>query len=660
MRFSPNFLDEIRARLPVSQVVGRKVALKKAGREYRGLSPFKVEKSPSFFVNDQKGFYHCFASGEHGDIFTFVMKTEGLEFPEAVERLAAEAGVPMPKTVERNVEQEDQRDRLYRLLEVSAEFFETALRLAQGAEARRYLEKRGLAQETIKSFRLGFAPNSRTALGTHLRAKGFSNADMVTAGMLISGQDIPEPYDRFRNRVMFPILDLKGRVIAFGGRALDKDAQAKYLNSPETPLFHKGHILFNAARARTASHDKNRVIVVEGYMDVVSLAEAGFGETVAPLGTALTEDQLKLLWRFAPEPILCFDGDSAGQKAADRAVEVALPGVKPGHSVSFAFLPTGLDPDDLIRQQGAGAMTTILEKTRPLIDVLWERELKAQPIATPEQRAALDARLNSLTASIQDAAVRNHYARELRDRLYQLGRERSASRFEPRGNSPRGFSSYARPVAAPDWRQRERHRLGGANGERRKSTPRDAFPGGPLVSAELASHVQSISPREALIMKTLLNHPWLIDDHSEAIASIEFAAPSLSILRDEILALHARQNSLDSATLRTQLSKSGVAKVVDLVAQTITHASDRFAESDASVTDVEAAWHHILALHQRQVVLGLALKAAEEAWYRDCTEEAEIRLLDIKRQIASEAAMDQMDEEFDRPDDDAPVVKRAG
>jgi DNA primase len=657
MRFSPNFLDEIRARLSVSQVVGRKVALKKAGREFRGLSPFKAEKSPSFFVNDQKGFYHCFASGEHGDIFTFLMKTEGLEFPEAVERLAAEAGVPMPKPVERNVEQEDQRERLYRLLEASAIFFEESLRAGIGNEARHYVEKRGLARETIQSFRLGFAPNSRTALGVYLKAKGFSAADMATAGMLIAGDDIPEPYDRFRNRVMFPILDLKGRVIAFGGRALDKDAPAKYLNSPETPLFHKGHILFNAARARTAAHEKNRVIVVEGYMDVVALAEAGFTESVAPLGTALTEDQLKLLWRFAPEPVLCFDGDGAGRKAADRAVEVALPWVKPGFSVAFAFLPNGLDPDDLIRQQGAEAMSEVLAKTRPLIDVLWDRELKAQSTGTPEQRAALEARLKNLTASIQDATVRSYYDRELRDRLYQLGRDRFSSLNAKKPNMPSVQASYARPMAAPDWKGRERFRLAGPD---RRYSKKPAYVDAMVASPELVSHFQSISPREALILKTLINHPWLIDEHSEAVAAIEFASPALSALRDEILAVHARQNSLDTATLRTQLSKSGVAKVVDLVARTITHISDRFAEPDASAADVEAAWHHILALHQRQAALGYALKAAEEAWYRDCTEEAEIRLLDIKRQIAREAAMDHMDDEFDQPDDDASNVKRAG
>lgn len=478
MRFNPNFLDEIRARVPVSQVVGRKVALKKAGREYKGLSPFKTEKTPSFTVNDQKGFYHCFASGEHGDIFTFLMKTEGLEFPEAVERLAQEAGIPMPKQPERNIAEEDQRDRLYRLLEASAVFFEDSLRSGLGTEARRYLEKRGLARETIQTFRLGFAPNSRTALTTHLKAKGFSLADMAVAGMLIAGNDIPEPYDRFRNRVMFPILDLKGRVIAFGGRALEKDVPAKYLNSPETPLFHKGHTLFNAARARSAAHDKDRVIVVEGYMDVVALSEAGFTESVAPLGTALTEDQIKLLWRFAPEPTLCFDGDSAGRKAADRAVEIALPWLKPGQSVTFAFLPEGIDPDDLIRQQGTSAMSDVLARTRPLVDALWDRELRTGACTTPEQRAALEARLFALVATIQDATVRSHYQRELRDRLYQLGRNRYPRSMPSTPQVGRQFqgiaqASYARPVAAPDWKARDRARL---NGPERRFTKKTFLP----------------------------------------------------------------------------------------------------------------------------------------------------------------------------------------
>jgi DNA primase len=457
---------------------------------------------------------------------------------------------------------------------------------------------------------------------------------------------------------MFPILDLKGRVIAFGGRALDKDAPAKYLNSPETPLFHKGHTLFNAARARPAAHDTARVIVVEGYMDVVALAEAGFTETVAPLGTALTEDQLKLLWRYSPEPILCFDGDSAGRKAADRAVEVALPWLKPGQSLAFAFLPEGVDPDDLVRQQGAGAFSEVLGRARPLVDVLWERELKSGPISTPERRAALEARVMALAATIQDATVRSYYQRELRDRLYQLGRERYARRgTSPAGRFPAAFSaSYSRPVQPPDWKGRERGRL---NGNERRSRIKPPFEAEARASAELVTHVSSISFREALILKTLINHPWLIDEHCEAIAAIQFSSDALTALRDEILAVHARQNSLDTATLRSQLSKLGVAKVVDLVARTITHASDRFAEPDASATDVEAAWNHILALHQRQGALERALRLAEEEWYRDCTQEAETRLIEIKRQIARQAVMDQMDEESDEPTSSVPIARRA-
>lgn len=682
MRFSPNFLDEIRARLPVSQVVGRKVALKKSGREFRGLSPFKVEKSPSFFVNDQKGFYHCFASGEHGDIFSFLMKTEGLEFPEAVERLATEAGLEMPKQAERSVEQDDQRERLYKLLEASARFFEHALASPAGLDARRYVERRGLRAETLQSFRIGFAPNGRGALREHLKAQGFSIPDMAISGMLITGDDIPEAYDRFRNRVMFPILDLKGRVIAFGGRALDKDAPAKYLNSPETPLFHKGHVLFNAARARPLAHDKGRIIAVEGYMDVVALSEAGFGEVVAPLGTALTEEQVKLLWRMVPEPTLCFDGDSAGRKAAFRAVDTVLPHLKPGMSVSFAFLPDGLDPDDLVRQHGPQAFADVLTKTKPLIDVLWERELAAGPLGTPEQRAALEARLRGLAASIIDTTVRPHYERELRDRLYQLGRRSPAGRAGSPSRSSGGTygrtvsGGYASPsggpgngsgsraALAPDWRSRERARLdgkpartparGGYGSYGRPSgnyggSYADAQGGAPAASAELVKLSEArdghsaVPVREALILKTILNHPWLIDEHSEAIAELSLTAVALASLRDQILTIHASTNSLDSATLATQLTKTGVATVVDLVARTITHASDRFADPDASATDVEAAWTHILSLHQRQSALERMLKAAEDAWYRDCTEESEARLLDIKRQIAIQSAMDHID-----------------
>ena len=345
MRFTPQFLDELRARLPVSEVVGRRVKLRKQGREFIGLSPFNKEKSPSFTVNDQKGFFHDFSSGKHGDIFGFVMETEGVAFPEAVERLAQLAGVPLPKVTHEDEQRDARRKTLHDVMELAAKFFEATLASRAGAKARGYLADRSLDPATQIKFRLGYATNERFALKEHLGSHGIPVEDMVEAGLLVSGDDIPLPFDRFRDRVMFPITDLRGRVIAFGGRALEKDAQAKYLNSPETPLFHKGATLYNIASARQAAHDGAPVIAVEGYVDVIAMVMAGFAATVAPLGTALTEDQLALLWKMADEPVLCFDGDNAGLRAAYRAVELAMPRLKPGKSLKFALLPQGQDPD---------------------------------------------------------------------------------------------------------------------------------------------------------------------------------------------------------------------------------------------------------------------------------------------------------------------------
>ena len=598
MRFNPQLLDEIRARLSVSQVVSRKVALKRKGREYSGLSPFKTEKTASFFVNDQKGFYHCFASGEHGDIFTFVMKTEGLSFPEAVERLASEAGVAMPPPEAQDSERADERQRLLDIMQKSAEFFIAQLASPAAAEARRYVtEKRGLARATLQGFRIGYAPNSRSALREHLAKAGFTVEEMIKSGMLIGGDDIPVAYDRFRNRVMFPITDLKGRTIAFGGRALDAEQPAKYLNSPETPLFHKGHVLFNAATARQPAHDKGRMIAVEGYMDVVALAEAGFGEAVAPLGTALTEDQVKLMWRIVPEPTLCFDGDGAGRKAAFRAIDTALPHLKPGYSVQFAFLPDGLDPDDLVRQQGADAMEAILSASRPLVDVLWEREWLSGDWSTPERRARLETQLRTLVARIEDQAVRGHYEREIRRRLagaFGLPQQQAAAPVRtfandsteagppPREGDRRGWNgppgskgrssgssgSYVSGAAAPFRRARswppspyDPVPHASASSALRRSNivaggaAHSAPSAAPLALSPVAraSSVGSpMPPREVLLLRTLLNHPWLVDDHAEDIAALQLTSPALSRIRDEILSLQALDNSLDRTALRPQ------------------------------------------------------------------------------------------------------------
>lgn len=629
MRFAPHILDEIRSRLPVSHVVSRKVALKKKGREFAGLSPFKTEKTPSFFVNDQKGFYHCFATGEHGDIFTFVMKTEGLSFPEAVERLASDAGVQLPKASPGQEAQQDERQRLYDLLQNAARYFQNQLRTGEGRLAAEYLTRRGLSRETLVNFGLGYAPNNRTALKSHLANAGFTIRDMALSGMLIHGEDIAEPYDRFRHRIMFPITDTKGRVIAFGGRALDPDQPAKYLNSPETPLFHKGHVLYNAHTARPSAFEKSRIIAVEGYMDVIALNQAGFAEAVAPLGTALTASQLQALWRMTPEPFLCFDGDGAGRKAAYRAIDTALPILQPGHSLSFVFLPDGCDPDDLVRTGGAEPFETLLKDARPMSQVLFDREWRSGDWSTPERRAKLELQIRKLTASITDGSVRAHYERDMRDRLFkawaptQKSRDKSATSRQP---------SHA-----------DRHRSAGdtftgqATGPgrpRRRDAAGPPAPSAALIDSLLAKGPVVTAPyREALILQTLLNHPWLIDDEAETIASLPLTSAPLNELRGAILSAHASQNSLDRKALRFHLQQLGVESLLELVDRSITHRSDRFCEPDTNEVEVRDGWRHITEHHMHQMGSHQSLEAAQRAWHEEGTEAAQSELLELRRNL---------------------------
>ncbi len=637
MRYPPSLLDEIRARLPVSQVVGRKVPLKRKGREFAGLSPFKDEKTPSFFVNDQKGFYHCFASGEHGDIFKFLMVTEGLSFPEAVERLAQEAGVALPKPQVADVAREEQRERWGRLLETTTRFFQDALYSAVGRDCLSYLKsRRGLDDATIEAFRIGFAPNSRNALKDHLAKDGFSEREMADMGVLIAGSDIPKPYDRFRNRAMFPICDLGGRVIAFGGRALDPDQPAKYLNSPETPLFHKGRQLYNAHRARKAAYDRGRIVVVEGYMDVVALHLAGVEEAVAPLGTALTEDQIKLLWRFAPEPTLCFDGDSAGRKAAHRAIDTAIHMLAPNASLTFAFLPDGLDPDDLIREGGARAIEDVLSAARPFADILFEREWTSGDWRTPERRAQLETQIGVLVSRIEHQAVRTHYQRDMRDRLYRAfsdlrgaaqshagaSVQRVAAHPAAKGRRPSGAGQARGPSRRPDGRQ------GGLSQAPRHSAS--------LRHSALVAGAHGVPPpREMLIVKALLTHPWLIDEHAEDIACIEFASGRLAELRDAILSAHANNISLDTHELHSHVRDAGLSSALDLILNAATHRCDKFAEPDTESIEVETGWRHALRLQKRQSSLRKALDLAEKSWHDDSDEASFIRIRELQRELAA-------------------------
>jgi DNA primase len=628
MRYPPSILDEIRARLPVSHIVSRRVKLKRNGREYTGLSPFKQEKTPSFTVNDHKGFYHCFATGEHGDIFKFLMTTEGLSFPEAVERLAEEAHVQLPKPTPQAERSEAERDRLLRLMEASCVYFEDCLRSPQGADARAYLERRGLTENDVKAFRLGYAPHARSALKGRLADLGFTQPEMVKSGMLVSGDGVPVSYDRFRNRLMFPIGGLNGQIVAFGGRALDADQTPKYLNSPETPLFHKGAILYNASRARSAAHERGFVVASEGYMDVIAFSRAGVPNAVAPLGTALTPEQLKLLWRMADEPILCFDGDLAGQKAACRAVDTALPHLAPGKSLSFVFLPEGQDPDDMLRNSGAETLRGALKATRPLIDVLWAKELSAGEWTTPERRAALEQRLISLTESIANTVIRGHYLRELKQRLYAQWRTPRAAFQAPGRAAFRGGDSFR------------------GGGDRKRGTDRGfgaprflpAPPGAreSLVNSALVRADSSMLPRrEALIMITLLNHPWLIEECAEEIAELQFEANVLHSLRDSLLHVQTLQNPLDKEALHTQLVTMGLNDVVAQVERAITHKSDRNTQPGAPKGDVLKGWRHMLALHHKSLELKRELEAAEQAYTEEQSEQNLLRLCDVRGQFAS-------------------------
>src|SRR6185295_11252352 len=505
MRFTPQFFDELRARLPVSEVVGRRVKLMKSGREWKGLSQFNKEKTPSFFVNDQKQAWFDFSSGKNGSIFDFVMLTDGVEFPEAVERLAAMAGVAMPKFSKEEEEREEKRKTLYDVMELAAKFFEAQLASRVGAKARGYLADRALEPATQLKFRIGYAPAERFALKEHLGGQGVSVEDMVETGLLISGDDIPVPYDRFRDRVMFPITDFRGRIIAFGGRALAPDAPAKYLNSPETSLFHKGSNLYNGAAARQAVHDGAPLIAVEGYVDVIAMVTAGYPATVAPLGTALTEDQLGLLWKMADEPILCFDGDKAGQRAAFRAVDMALPRLLPGKSLRFAMLPDGQDPDDLYRSGGREAIAEVLGGARPLGEMLWSRETEAASFDTPERRAAFEARIHEVVRSIGDESVRKYYAQDFQARLRQLMAPPQAA---GRGERPRGgqygnqfggqFGGQSRSGNFRDFsRGRDSFRGGG-----RPNFPQPMALASSRLSASpiVRGHRTALPPREALIL----------------------------------------------------------------------------------------------------------------------------------------------------------------
>ncbi len=530
MRFGDSFLEELKARIRPSDVVGRHVKLKRQGREFAGLSPFTSEKTPSFFVNDDKGFYHCFSSGKHGDAISFLMEVEGLSFPEAVERLAEMAGMEMPKE-DPEAERRAARNKVaVNLMDAAQLFFARSLRRDVGGEARAYLTRRGLDGAVCERFGIGFAPNSFTALRDELTQQGASLNVLVEAGLVIKPDDTSrEPWDRFRNRIMFPIRDPRGRLVAFGGRAMEKDAKAKYLNSPETNLFHKSRVLYHYPEARkaisTPQNPARGLIVAEGYMDVIALARAGFDHSVAPLGTALTEEQLELLWRAGPEPTLCFDGDKAGLRAAFRSVERALPLIRPGQTLRFALMPDGQDPDDLITEKGAPAMQSVLERAISLVDMLWQREIEAEPLTSPEARAGLKDRLFAALREITHDEVRKQYQTALLSRFdSEFGR------------------SYGRNYGSNKYTNAPKY----VNASLKQGMQTDAMS----------------AARERRLMGAILEWPEMLERVDQSFFALSFGSDGLKRLQTALLSYFRGAKAVEKSSLLAHIESQGLEPII--------------------------------------------------------------------------------------------------
>lgn len=527
MSLPPQWLDELRARTTLSTLIGKSVKIQKAGREYKACCPFHNEKTPSFTINDEKGFYHCFGCGAHGDAIRWMTDHRGLPFMEAVKELAATAGMDVPAPDPRAAKKAEQAATLHDVMAAAQDWFARELQGVEGAEARDYLKRRGIGEATLKAFGFGYSPDARGRLKDALKSHG--EPSLIEAGLLID-PDGTEPdggkqkkrgsYDRFRGRLMIPIRDARGRVIAFGGRILG-NGEPKYLNSPDTPLFDKGRTLYNLDRASAASRQTGRVIVVEGYMDVIALSQAGFGEAVAPLGTALTEQQIERLWKMVEVPILCFDGDAAGQKAAVRAAMRALPLLRPGHSLAFATLPVGQDPDDLIRAQGPATFETVLQGAEPLVGRLWSHEVASAPLDTPEQRAGLKQRLRDITSQIRHEDIRAMYAQAFRERLDALffTRRQNATPLPSRDRRPWRKGEF-RPFPQP------------VSGEVR------AIGSGGLEGILLRG-----------ILSGLLRYPGEVRAHLEELSNLHIADRQMRDLMEFLLSTAMQQEILDTDAL---------------------------------------------------------------------------------------------------------------
>ena len=585
VRFDERFIDELKARLRPSDVIGRTVKLKRQGREYVGLSPFSKEKSPSFFVNDDKGFFHDFSSGKHGDIISFLQETERLSFVEAVQRLAGEAGMQLPAEDPKEAEREQKRQGLSDWMDLAQKWFAANLRRTPGKAARDYLEKRGLPEDQWERFGLGYAPNDREGLKQALVQRGARPAELVEAGLLISPESGGQPYDRFRDRLMFPILDARGRIVSFGGRAMNPDDRAKYLNGPESPLFHKGATLYGLPEARrilgAESRNDQAIIVVEGYMDVIACQRAGL-PAVAPMGTALTEEQMERLWRVSHEPVLCFDGDAAGLRAAYRAIERSLPLLKAGRSFRFSLLSGGQDPDDILRDKGAPALRQALADTHGFAEVLFRREQDVEPLDTPERKAGFKARLRTAASAIQDKDLAEQYRRDLFDRFDAL--------------FPRA------PQRAPWTPGQGRGRFG----------PPPKL-GQTVEGAQaMQSLFRAVSPVAAALAYAAIDDIERLDDHLEEVSVQGFGDAALEGLAQELVRLRLSGQPSDAAVVRRRLRDSGFDPLLKEIEKAASKSGASFLSSDLTVAESRAHWLKVFGLMTHLAALSRAIETAKQ------------------------------------------------
>lgn len=636
MRFPPSFLDEIRDRVPISSVIGARLSWDRrktnaARGDWWACCPFHGEKSPSFHCEDKKGRYHCFGCGVSGDHFKFLTELDGMSFPEAVERIADMAGVPMPARDVEAEKREQKRASLTDVMEMATTFFQQRLQSADGAKARAYLRDRGLTPATQNAFRLGYAPESKNALKEYLASKGVEKAQIEACGLVRYGDDIPVSYDWFRDRIMFPIPDSRGKIIAFGGRALAPDALAKYMNSPDTELFHKGNVLYNFANARKVLQKGGAVIAVEGYMDVIALAQAGFETAVAPLGTALTENQLELLWRMSPEPVLCFDGDQAGLKAAWRAADMALPSIQPGRSVRFALLPEGKDPDDLVKAEGPDAFRQVLTEARPLADLLWMRQTSGGVFDTPERRAELEKTLRELTSRIRDESVRFHYQQEMRERVQGFfGGQRSGNR--QKGKFDRGQGGQT--GAGGQWA-----RGGGPAGRLAVSDS--------LARSAMVKRAGGVLPlREAVLLVALVNHPMLIDLYFDEVEGLELASGDLRQLQAALIDMLAHGVAHERSAVLAAIEAAGLSENLARAVEMVKKAGHWPALEGAAFDDAREAFSQAIHLHRSARNLRRELKTAEMTYANEMTDENYRHLIEVQAQLRDVEATEALIEGF--------------